>query len=59
MIRVTFLGVGAALPAPGKTNCAFLIDLPGAVLLFDCGPAILQQLHAVGRSPDEITHLFV
>jgi ribonuclease BN (tRNA processing enzyme) len=59
MPRVTFLGVGAALPAPGQTNCAYLIDLPGAVLLFDCGPAILQQLAAVGRSPDEITHLFV
>jgi ribonuclease Z len=59
MPRVTFLGVGAALPAPGQTNCAYLLDLPGAVLLFDCGPAILQQLAAVGRSVDEITHVFV
>jgi ribonuclease BN (tRNA processing enzyme) len=59
MPRVTFLGVGAALPAPGQTNCAFLIDLPGACLLFDCGPAILQQLAAVGRRVDEVTHVFV
>ncbi len=59
MVRVTFLGVGAALPAPGQTNCAYLIDLPGACLLFDCGPAILQQFAAVGRSPGEVTHVFV
>lgn len=59
MIRVTFLGVGAALPAPGQTNCAYLIDLPGACVLFDCGPAILQQFAAVGRSPGEVTHVFV
>ncbi|MBY0232164.1 MAG: ribonuclease Z [Gemmataceae bacterium] len=59
MARVTFLGVGAAVPGPGQTNCAYLIDLPGACLLFDCGPAILQQFAAVGRSPGEVTHLFV
>jgi ribonuclease Z len=58
-MRVTFLGVGAALPGPGQTNCAYLIDVPGACLLFDCGPAILQQLDAVGRSPGEVTHVFV
>ena len=59
MVRVTFLGVGAALPAPGQTNCAYLVDVPGACLLFDCGPAILQQLAAAGRSPGEVTHVFV
>lgn len=59
MIRVTFLGVGAALPGPGQTNCAYLIDVPGACVLFDCGPAILQQLDAAGRSPGEVTHVFV
>ena len=26
MITVTFLGVGAAVPAPGQTNCAYLIE---------------------------------
>lgn len=59
MIRVTFLGVGAALPGPGQTNCAYLIDAPGACILFDCGPAILQQLDAAKRSPGEVTHVFV
>jgi ribonuclease Z len=59
MIRVTFLGVGAALPSPGGTNCAYLIEAGDARILFDCGPAILQQLAAVGRVPADVTHLFV
>lgn len=57
--QITFLGVGAALPAPGQTNCSYLIELGGAVILFDCGPCVLQQLAAVGRSPGEVTHIFV
>jgi ribonuclease BN (tRNA processing enzyme) len=59
MIEVTFLGVGAALTAAGQTNCAYLIRVGGACILFDCGPAVLQQLAAVGRGPGEVTHLFV
>src|SRR5262245_42895963 len=58
-MQVTFLGVGAALPAPGQTNCSYLIEAGGAVILFDCGPCVLQQLAAAGRSPGEVTHLFV
>jgi ribonuclease BN (tRNA processing enzyme) len=59
MITLTFLGVGAAVPAPGQTNSAYLIESGDARILFDCGPAILQQLSAVGRTPGDITHLFV
>jgi ribonuclease Z len=59
MTRVTFLGVGAAIPGPGRTNSAYLIEAGGARILFDCGPAILQQLAAAGRSPAEVTHVFV
>jgi ribonuclease Z len=59
MIDVTFLGVGAALPAPGRTNCCYFIEAAGARILFDCGPAVLQQLASVGRTPGDVTHLFV
>lgn len=58
-MQVTFLGVGAALPAPGQTNCSYLIEAGGAVALFDCGPCVLQQFAAVGRSPGEVTHVFL
>lgn len=59
MIEVTFLGVGAALPSPGKTNSSYLIEAEGCCILFDCGPTVLQQLASVGRTPGEITHLFL
>jgi ribonuclease Z len=59
MIEVTFLGVGAALPALGRANCAYLIEAAGTRVLFDCGPAILQQLAHVERTPGDVTHLFV
>jgi ribonuclease BN (tRNA processing enzyme) len=59
MIEVTFLGVGAALPAPGSTNSSYLVRAAGATLLIDCGPAVLQQLAAVKVSPGEVTHVFI
>jgi ribonuclease BN (tRNA processing enzyme) len=59
MTVVTFLGVGAAIPAPGRTNSSFLVEAGDVCLLFDCGPAVLQQLAAAGRSPGDVTHLFV
>ena len=59
LIRVTFLGTGSALPSRGSANCAYLIRAGAATILIDCGPAILQQLDAVGVAPGEITHVFV
>jgi ribonuclease Z len=59
MISVTFLGVGAALPAPGRTNSCYLIEAGDCCILFDCGPAVLQQLASIGRTPGDVTHLFV
>lgn len=59
MIEVIFLGVGAALPMRGDTNASYLVRIGNERLLVDCGPAILQQLDAVGVSPAEITHVFV
>jgi ribonuclease BN (tRNA processing enzyme) len=59
MIEVTFLGTGAALPAPGQTNAAYLVRGDGLALLIDCGPCVLQQLARVGVSPGDVTHLFV
>jgi ribonuclease Z len=58
-VEVTFLGVGAAVPAPGGTNCSYLVRAAGAVLLIDCGPAVLQQLAAVGVTPGDVTHLLL
>lgn len=59
MLDVLFLGVGAALPMPGQTNSAFLLRTGEATILIDCGPAILQQLAAVGVPPGDITHVYL
>ncbi len=58
MIEVLFLGVGAALPMSGQTNSSYLLRTDKACILIDCGPAIMQQLSAVGVSPGEITHVY-
>ncbi len=59
MIEVTVLGSGAALPMRGHTNSSYLVRAGSVRLLIDCGPAILQQLSAVGLTPGDVTHLFV
>jgi ribonuclease Z len=59
MIEVTVLGSGAALPMRGHTNSAYLVRAGTVRLLVDCGPAILQQLAAVGLCPGDVTHVFV
>src|SRR5262249_4386972 len=56
---VYFLGTGAGLPAPGATNCCYLVRAGGCPLLIDCGPAVLQQLDAAGLTPGDVTHLFL
>ncbi|MFC1465647.1 MAG: MBL fold metallo-hydrolase [Candidatus Brachytrichaceae bacterium NZ_4S206] len=58
MIEIIFLGVGAAIPMRNGTNAAYLVRIGNERILIDCGPAILQQLDAVGISPAEITHIF-
>jgi ribonuclease Z len=58
MIEVTVLGSGAAVPAPGQTNSAYLVRAGAVRLLVDCGPAALQQLAAVGVSPGDVTHVY-
>ena len=59
MIEVLFLGVGAAVPMPGQTNSSYLLRTDEATVLIDCGPAVMQQLAAVGASPGSITHIYL
>src|SRR5262249_59848183 len=57
MVEVTFLGVGAAVPMRGQTNSSYLVRAGDTAVLVDCGPAVLQQLDAVGLDPGVVTHL--
>ena len=42
-----------------QTNASYLVRAGSALLLIDCGPAILQQLDQVGLTPGAITHVFI
>jgi ribonuclease Z len=59
MIEVIVLGSGAAVPAPGQTNSAYLVRAGAVRLLVDCGPTVLQQLAAVDLTPGDVTHVFL
>lgn len=58
-IEVLVLGSGSAIPMTGGTNSSYLVRAGETTLLIDCGPAILQQLDAVGISPKEVTHVYI
>src|SRR5260370_24824692 len=58
MIEVLFLGVGAAIPMRGQTNCSYVVRAGGTVILVDCGPTVLQQLGAAGLTPGDVTHVY-
>jgi len=60
VLKVTFLGSGAAVPAAGRTNIALVVESDKhAPLLIECGPTILLQLTKVGIPPDRIRYLFL
>ena len=57
-LQLIITGSGSALPDPlrGGASCAIVID--GAVLQFDCGRRVLENLMLVGINPMKIDHLF-
>jgi len=60
VLKVTFLGSGAAVPAAGRTNIALVVESERyAPLLIECGPTILFQLTRAGISPERIRYLFL
>lgn len=58
-LRLTLLGTGTPTPSLERGGCSFLVDCDGEFLLFDCGPATVQRLLALGVAPTEISHVFL
>ena len=54
MVRLTVLGSGDAFGSGGRAHSSYLIAAPGACLLLDCGPAVLQALKRDGIDPGAI-----
>jgi ribonuclease Z len=59
MVRVTFMGTGAAFSTQRRTNVAILVQEGNTELLLECGPTILFQLDQAGSAVDRIRYLFV
>lgn len=58
-VRLTLLGTGTPTPALDRGGCSFLVERDGDFLLFDCGPAAVQRLLALGVPPTQISHIFL
>lgn len=56
MIRLTFLGTGAAVPSVERNVTALMIERAGEPLLFDCGEGTQRQMmrYAVGFTVQDI-----
>jgi ribonuclease Z len=56
MIRVTFLGTGAAVPSVERNVSGLMLEREGEAMLFDCGEGTQRQMmrHAAGFALDDI-----
>ncbi len=59
MTELTFLGIGAIIPAVAGDHTAFLLRHDDKTILFDAGPALEVQLDRVGVAPTEIDHVYL
>ncbi len=52
------LGAGTPTPTPTRFGSAFVLDVDGEKIMFDCGPATTHKLVKAGLWPTEIDYLF-
>ena len=52
------LGAGTPTPTPTRFGSAYVVDVDGEKLMFDCGPAATHKLVQSGLRPTEIDNLF-
>lgn len=57
--QITIIGGGTPTPLAESFGSAYVIDIGGEKLLFDCGPATTFKLAKAGISPTEIDSLFI
>ncbi len=57
-MKLYVLGAGTPTPTPTRFGSAFVLDVEGEKIMFDCGPAATHKLVKAGLWPTEIDHLF-
>lgn len=58
MTKVVVLGAGSPTPTSSRFGTAFVVQVGGDHLMFDCGPAATFKLAQVGLLPTQIDHLY-
>lgn len=59
MVKVTFMGTGAAFSTRRRTNVAILVEEDSTRILAECGPTILYQLDQADSEVGQVRYLFV
>ena len=58
MARLYVLGTGTPTPTPDRFGTAFVMEVGGEFIMFDCGPAATHKLVKAGLWPTQIDNLF-
>lgn len=58
MARVLVIGAGTPIPTAERWGSAFVVEVGGDRLIFDCGPAATYKLVKAGLRPADIEYLF-
>jgi len=57
--KITILGTGTIIPAPGRNCSGYLLYTDEGLILLDCGPGTLIQLTGLGVDFAEIKYFFL
>lgn len=52
------LGAGTPTPTAQRFGSSYVVEVDGALLMFDCGPATTHKLVKAGLWPTAVTHVF-
>ena len=58
MARLYVLGAGTPTPTPTRFGSAYVLDIEGEKIMFDCGPATTHKLVQSGLWPLDIDYIF-
>ena len=56
--KLYILGAGTPTPTESRFGSAYVADIDGEKIMFDCGPAATHKLVKSGLFPTEIDNLF-
>ncbi|HSE38723.1 MAG TPA: ribonuclease Z, partial [Blastocatellia bacterium] len=58
-MKLTILGSGTVVPSGSRNSAGYLVELPGARVMMDCGAGTVHALARYGLPWERMTHLFI